>query len=123
MQFQSKNSLLRSFISGFKGLGHVLHERNFFIQFCLGIIAVFLGLILRITVDDWIVLLLLIGLVLGSEMINTSLEYLLDLLIPQFHLVVGKIKNTMAGAVLLFSLTALVVGFLIFMRALLKLIV
>ena len=83
----------------------------------------FLGLILRITVDDWIVLLLLIGLVLGSEMINTSLEYLLDLLIPQFHLVVGKIKNTMAGAVLLFSLTALVVGFLIFMRALLKLIV
>ncbi len=117
MLFNSKHSLVSSFKSGFRGFKHVIRERNFFLQSCLAVVALALGLVLRITIDDWIVLILLIGLVLGSEMINTALEYLLDLLIPHFHLTVGKIKETMAGAVLIFALTSIAVGCLIFLRA------
>ena len=61
-----------------------------------------------------IVIVLLITMVLTMELLNTALEYFTDLLKPRLHQYVERIKDIMAGAVLLTSLAAVVVGLLIF---------
>ena len=55
-------------------------------------------------------ILLCCGLVLGLELLNTALELLVDLLHPQRHPLAGAVKDVAAGAVLLASFAALLVG-------------
>ncbi|MBK3749247.1 diacylglycerol kinase [Stutzerimonas balearica] len=58
----------------------------------------------------WAVLLLAVGLVLVAELLNSALEGLLDHLHPARHPAVGAVKDIAAGAVLVASLVALLVG-------------
>ena len=60
------------------------------------------------------VLALTVALVLMAEFFNTALEELVNLVEPNVHPVAGLIKNISAGAVLIASVGALVVGLVIF---------
>jgi len=64
---------------------------------------------------EWCVLLLAIGLVWVSEGINTAIEFAVDLASPEHHPTAGKAKDVAAGAVLLASCLAAVVGAVIFL--------
>ena len=68
----------------------------------------------RVNVFEWIVLLLLIGLVLTLELINSVFERIVDTFKPRIHPIVRDIKDIMAATVLLMSLVALVIGVMIF---------
>jgi diacylglycerol kinase (ATP) len=63
---------------------------------------------------EWCVLLLAIALVWVSEAINTALEFAIDLASPEHHPLAGKAKDAAAGAVLLASCLAAVIGAVIF---------
>ena len=61
------------------------------------------------------------GMVLVTEMINTALEYAVDLVTEEYRILAEHIKNISAGAVLVASLLAVVVGLIIFVPYLLEL--
>lgn len=72
-----------------------------------------LGLWLTLDLVRWSILALTMAAVLVGETINTAVEALVDLLSPQFHERAKVAKDVAAGAVLLISLAAVVVGLLI----------
>lgn len=106
---------LKSFTDAGKGLGHVFRsEQNFRIQSVLGILVLVASFIFPLLVWERILVILLVLLVLLIEILNTVFEYFSDLLKPRLNHYIGVIKDVMAGAVLLTSLVAMVVGLMIF---------
>lgn len=67
-----------------------------------------------LTGSQWIALLLVIGLVWITEMLNTVIEKIMDHLSPDYHPRVKWIKDVAAGAVLIAALIALITGCIIF---------
>ena len=90
------------------------HERNFRIELGLALIAIILGFIVKITLIEWVILLLVISSVLVLELINTGFEILVDFIKPRLHDQVEIIKNIVAGAVLVASFVAVIQGGIIF---------
>jgi undecaprenol kinase len=82
--------------------------------------AVVAGLILRIGAADWACVLLVIGLVLTAETLNTVVEALVDLCTDEFHPLAKAAKDMAAGAVLLSSAAAVGVGVAVFLPRLLR---
>ena len=78
------------------------------------ILVVLLGWYFQLTVYEWIAITCVIGLVWVAEAFNTALEFLVDLVHPQWNTDAGRIKDLAAGAVLLAAITALLVGAFIF---------
>ncbi|RME97035.1 MAG: diacylglycerol kinase family protein [Bacteroidetes bacterium] len=63
---------------------------------------------------EWAALVGCITLVLSAEAFNTALEFLTDLVSPDYHPLAGHAKDLAAGAVLLAAIGALVIGLIIF---------
>jgi diacylglycerol kinase len=76
-------------------------------------VVVALGLWLKLPPAHWAVLVLVIGLVLVSEMINTMIEKLVDLVSPEYHPLAKVVKDVMAGTVLLTAFISVIVGGLV----------
>lgn len=99
-----------------RGIVYVFrHERNFQIHIALGILAIILGYVLQISLTQWLFILTAIASVLALEMINTIFEKFVDMFQPRIHQYAATIKDLMAGAVLMASLSALLVGAIIFL--------
>jgi len=106
---------LASFKYAFQGLGHVLRaEHNFVVHLAAAIAVIALGAILQISKAEWLIIILCIGLVLITEILNTAIEWLVDLVSPQRNEKAGKIKDIAAAGVLIAALVALVVGIVVF---------
>jgi diacylglycerol kinase len=112
----------KSFIYAFNGLKIALSERNMRVHIVCALTAIILGFVFHISMMEWIIVLICIGLVIALEMINTAIEYLVNLVSPEFNEKAGKIKDIAAGAVLVISFFVLIVGFLIFWKHLLILV-
>lgn len=98
-----------------RGTWHVLRtEQNAQIHLLATVIVVTLAIAYRIPSEQFAILLLAIGFVLASEILNTVVEDFLDIIHPQHHPAIRRIKDALAGAVLLSALVSLIVGILIF---------
>jgi diacylglycerol kinase (ATP) len=103
-----------SFRHAFAGLWHALRtQRNTRIHLTVAAGVVALGLWLGLSYTQWAVLVLTIGFVLVSEMLNTVAESLVDLVSPDFHPQAKIVKDVTAGAVLLGAILAVIVGLLV----------
>ena len=106
--------LTDSFRDAFRGVAFVLRtQRNSWIHLLAASLVTAAGLALGLTLPEWAVLALAVTLVLVAEMVNTALETLLDALSPEYHPLVGAAKDVAAGAVLLSSVGAVIVGLLV----------
>jgi diacylglycerol kinase len=106
--------LFRSFRHAFDGLWHTLRtQRNMQIHLCVAAGVTAAGIWLRLDRVQWSVLAITMGAVLVGETINTAVEAIVDLLAPQFHDRAKVAKDVSAAAVLLLSITAIIVGVLI----------
>jgi diacylglycerol kinase len=107
--------LIKSFKCAFCGIRSSFeNERNMTIHFGVMALVVMLGIFLKIARTEWIILIILFGIVISAEMINTSLEALTDLVKPKFHPQAKLIKDIAAGAVLILAIAAAIIGFIIF---------
>src|SRR3989338_5732338 len=107
--------LLRSFNYALKGLFKTFREeQNLRIQMAAGLIVVILGIYFGVSAFEWSLIVLAIGLVLIAEIINSAVERITDVLKPRINTYVKEIKDIMAAAVLLSSLTAAIIAVLIF---------
>ncbi|WP_207696093.1 diacylglycerol kinase family protein [Enterococcus sp. DIV0212c] len=90
-------------------------ERNMRTHVFMGIIAIIMGFVFQLAISEWLWLLLVIFLVLVVEIINTVFENVVDMVTDfHFHPIGKKIKDMAAGAVLLTTGFAVVVGLLLF---------
>jgi diacylglycerol kinase len=107
---------IKSIGFAFRGVQFAFEGRNFRIQFVMFVVAIMAGLCLNITQNEWALLLALSALVLGSETINTAIEQLCDLHTTAYNPKIKRIKDIMAGAVLIVSIFAFTVGIIIFSK-------
>lgn len=87
----------------------------------VGSLAVIAGLILRLTVNEWLWLVLAIFLVLIAETLNTIVEAVVDLIVGEtYHDLAKRAKDVAAGGVLMAAVFAVIVGVLVMLPALLR---
>lgn len=109
------NSIKNSFRYAFRGLHHTFNtQQSFRIQILATIAVVVAMLVLEVSKRDAILLIILIGLVLILELVNTVVEHLTDLVNSKLLPVAKVVKDAMAAAVLFASLVAFIVGTMIF---------
>ena len=105
----------KSFKYAFKGIFHALvNEPNFRVQLAISSVIVALGFQYRISSVEWCLLILVSGLLLAAEMINTVVEEFMDNLIKEYHSGAGVIKDVAAGFVLIIAVTAAIITLIIF---------
>ncbi len=111
---------LRSSRHAARGIAFIFrNEKNFQIECGAAIAALILAACLPLSSIEWVLLLLVIGLVLTIEMINTAIERILDIIKPNVHPYVRVVKDIAAGAVLFASIISVVIGMCIFLPYLL----
>ncbi len=79
----------------------------------LGLVAV-LGVVFRLSLPEWALIVFAIGLVIVSELFNTAIEYLVRMFTQEYHELAEKLLDISAGAVLLAAVTALIIAGLVF---------
>ena len=115
MSARRSPSVLDSFNFAFEGIIHVLRtQRNMRIHFAVAVIVLVLALIVNVTKLELIALLLSITFVLIAEMLNTGIEAAIDIATTSFDPMAKIAKDIAAGAVLIATANALVVGYLVF---------
>ena len=111
-------TFLRSFGYAFEGFKTaVATERNIKVQLCVGAAAVVAGIVLRIDALSWVLIALCIGLVIFGELVNTSIEAIVDLATQELHPLAKCAKDIAAASVFTLSVTAAIVGIIVFARA------
>ena len=106
---------LKSFKHAFNGLRILLkEEHNARIHLIAAICVLIAGYVFQVSNYEWIALIFAIGLVFGLELINSSIENMADFVSPEKHDKIKKIKDLSAAAVLLGTVTALIIGLIIF---------
>ncbi len=115
MSSRRSPSVLDSFNYAAEGIIHVLRtQRNMRIHFAVAVAVIVLALIVNVTKLELIALLISITFVLIAEMINTAIEGAIDIATTSFDPMAKLAKDIAAGAVLLASVNALAIGYLVF---------
>ena len=99
----------------FEGIKYVLATQPNAMIHGVFTLAVFIAAgLLRLPLQDWIFLVLTVGLVWAAEVFNTAIEITVDLISPEFDPKAKMIKDVSAGAVLICALLAILVGVMVF---------
>ena len=83
-------------------------------MFIVGILALLLGIIFKLNKPERLAVLILIGLVMSLEMVNTAIEAVVDLVSPEKHPLAKVAKDCASGAVGIMSIFAAIIGLSIF---------
>ena len=114
--------LINSFKYAFQGIRHgYTAGQNIIIMTILAVLAIILGLVFKIELYQMLIVLVLIGIILPLELINTAIEATIDLHDGDKKSKYGKIaKDCAAGALTIASIVALVIGIIIFLPHILE---
>jgi len=107
---------IKSFSVAFKGIGLLFKSQvNARIHLIATILVIILGCLFKISIIEWLVISLCIGLVLSLEAINSAIEILCDKIEPNQDEFIGKVKDLSAGGVLIGAIIAAIAGCIIFL--------
>lgn len=119
---KNKN-LIDSFKHAFEGIRVAIKsERNLQIHIVIMFLVIIFGIILKISVVEWFVCLLLFGGVISLEMINTAIETTVDLITMERNPNAKLAKDASAGAVLVMAIVSVIIGLIIFVPKILEVI-
>ncbi len=109
-------AFFRSFVYAMAGLRYTIRtQRNMRVHVAIAVVAAIVGILLRISLIAFAILALTITTVLVAEMFNTVIEACLDIVTPEYHPLAKIAKDVAAGAVLISSILAVVIGLLLFL--------
>ena len=98
-------------------------ERNMKIHIFIMILAIIAGIILKINKSEWIICIILFAIVIGSELFNTSIETIVDMVMPEKNEKAKIAKDVSAGAVLVVAIGAAIIGLVIFVPRILNILI
>lgn len=111
-----------SFSYALEGLWHaVTTQPNFIIHLLISALVVALGFYFKITSFEWIIIVLVIGLGLAIELVNTSIESAVDLVTKKWKRLAKVAKDTASAAMLVYAASASIIGLIIFLPHIWKL--
>ncbi len=106
---------LKAFVNAFRGLLNAMKkEFHLKLHFMALLIVLNLGFYFHITQTEWLAVILCSALVIGLELINSSIEALCDVIMPTQNAKIKYIKDVAAAAVLMAAIASVFVGYLIF---------
>lgn len=115
MKKNKKDPLAKSFGYAFQGIFTCIKkERNMKIHVMAAILVVIFGTVLKLSVTEWCICLVLFGMVMSLELVNTAVEAVVDLVTKERHPLAKIAKDTAAGAVLIAAIMAAITGLIIF---------
>ena len=118
---KSKN-VINSFKYAFQGIfAAIKTERNLKIHISIMILVIIAGILLKISKIEWIICIILFGLVIGGEMLNSAIETVVDIAMPDINPKAKFAKDVAAGAVLVFAISSAVIGLIIFIPKIVEL--
>jgi diacylglycerol kinase (ATP) len=118
MSSRGGTSLLDSFNWAFEGIIHVLRtQRNMRIHFLAAIVVLVLAIAIGVQEFELLALLIAISFVLIAEMLNSAIEGAIDVATTSFDPMAKLAKDVAAGAVLIATVNAVAVGYIVFERA------
>lgn len=105
-----------SFQSALAGILTALKEEpNLKFHFFAGLVVIIASITLRISKEDWVIIIFLIGFVISLELTNTAIEAMVDAFTDEEHPRAKFAKDIAAGAVLTGAVTSAILGILIFL--------
>lgn len=110
---RSKESLFYA-VEGFKEL--FISQTNIKIISAASLAVILTALILQISRLDLCILVIIITLIWITEAFNTALEFVCDIVSPEFHPLIKKSKDVAAAATLIAVLSSILLGFIIFSK-------
>ncbi|MBU1199647.1 MAG: diacylglycerol kinase family protein [Nanoarchaeota archaeon] len=118
-----KNKFSKSVGFALRGIAEgISSERNIKIQIIIGMLVLLLAILLQFALLEIIIILVVSFLVIITELMNTAVEKLIDFLHPKQHKEIGRVKDILAGAVLLSVVLSIIVGILLFFNPIINLI-
>ena len=122
---KKKKYSLKRLIYGFGYAGRgifsaIKSEQNFVIELFFAVMAIIMGFVLKISTTEFAIIALTISLVLSLELVNTSIEYTVDMAMPEIHPLAKVAKDVSAGAVLMSAITSVIIGLIIFLPKILE---
>jgi len=114
--YKTSSNVLKSFKYAFSGISYVLKtSRNFKIQLIFAVTSLMIGFLLQISLSNYVILITTIMSVFILEILNSSIESIVDLVVQKEFNSLAKIsKDTSAGAVLLASINSVIIAVYIF---------
>ena len=114
----------------YKSLGYAISgiiqciqkERNIKIHLVFMFLVIICGFLFQLSITEWLVCILLFGLVISLELVNTAIEAIVDLCTQEYHPLAKIAKDTAAGAVLISAIASVVIGLIIFVPKILSLV-
>jgi diacylglycerol kinase (ATP) len=107
---------LAGFNYAFRGIRLLLRrEHNAWLHSLAVVCAVTAGFLLKISVMEWIAVVIACGCVFAAEALNTAIEKLADAVSPEYNEAIRHVKDLSAGGVLLMAVAAAIAGVLIFL--------
>ena len=114
----------------YKSLGYAISgiiqciqkERNIKIHLVFMFLVIICGFLFRLSITEWLVCILLFGLVISLELVNTAIEAVVDLCTQEYHPLAKIAKDTAAGAVLISAIASVVIGLIILVPKILSLV-
>jgi undecaprenol kinase len=95
-------------------------QPNFKIHLSLSCLVIALGFWYQISSLQWAILLYIIATGLAIELINTAIEYTVDLLTSEYHILAKYAKDTAAGAMLIYAVFSIIIALVIFLPLILS---
>ena len=89
-------------------------ERNMKIHIFVMILVIISGIVFKVSLLDWIILVTMFGLVISAELFNTAIETAIDMITKEKNEKAKIAKDVAAGAVLVLAIASVIVGLIIF---------
>lgn len=110
-----------SFYAAFDGLAYALKtQKNAWIHAAITIFVLVLSFLFKLSLQEWIPILIVISLVWIAELLNTALEAMVDIICPETHPLAKIAKDVGAAFVLIAAILAIIIGSIIFIPKILE---
>jgi len=111
-----------SFKNAFEGLAYALKtQKNAWIHAAISLFVIVLSFLFELSLQEWIPIVIVIGMVWMAELLNTALETMVDIICPETHPLAKIAKDVGAAFVLVAAILSVVVGGMIFIPKLIDL--
>ncbi len=105
----------RKFGNAMKGMVvMVKEEKSLWVHLFATLVVVIMGFTFDISPSEWVAVIFAIVLVIGFEIINTAIEYLVDIVSFEYNVKAKKIKDVAAMATLVVTIGAVIIGIIVF---------
>ena len=92
-------------------------ERSLWFHLFATVVVVIFGVVFNLTLNQWALISIAIGLVIGFEILNTAIEYVVDIVSFEYSVKAKKVKDVSAAATLFMAIISIVIALLVFIPA------